>query len=175
MTRESLDMYRRTVGNDQASVARGMNNLAMWLMEDQDFVPAEQLLRDALELRIRLLGPEHADSAASTILLADLCIEIKRYAEALELAVTARAVSVEVFGPDDWRIASAASAEGAALAGLQRFDEAEVLLLQGFEGLSNDDDAKPYFVSSASRWLAQLYRSTGRPNEAAKYAAEPGN
>ena len=35
----------------------GMNNLAMWLIEAGDFAAAEQLVREALEMRRKLLGP----------------------------------------------------------------------------------------------------------------------
>ena len=173
MSRESLEMYQRTVGDDHLSVARGKNNLALWLMEDHEFAPAGDLLREALELRNRLLGSEHEDVAASMVLLADLYVETERYEEALDLAVKAKAISIETLGTGHWRTASAAIAEGAALAGLQRFDEAEPLLLQGFAVLNDDSDARPYFVSSASRWLAQLYRSTGRPDEAARLETNP--
>jgi tetratricopeptide (TPR) repeat protein len=163
MSRESLDMYQRTVGDGHPSEATGKNNLAMWLIEDKDYVAAEQPLREALELRVQLLGPEHPDVAGSMILLADLFVETERYAEALDLAVEAKAVCIEALGSDHWRCASAASAEGAALAGLGRVDEAEVLLLQSVEVLQNDADARPYYVSSAARWLRQLHRSMGKP------------
>jgi len=163
MSRESLDMYQRTVGDGHPSVATGKNNLAMWLIEDKEYVAAEQPLREALELRVQLLGPEHPDVAGSMILLADLLVETERYAEALDLAVEAKAVCIEALGPDHWRTASADTAQGAALAGLGRVDEAEVLLLKGVEVLKNDADARPYYVSSAARWLRKLHHSMGKP------------
>ena len=50
-----------------------------------DFASAESLLRDALEVRSKRLGPEHADVAATMTLLAGVLIETKRYDEALQL------------------------------------------------------------------------------------------
>jgi tetratricopeptide (TPR) repeat protein len=146
-----------------------MNNLALWLIEDKEYASAEPLLREALELRRKLLGPEHADVAASMTLLAALLVDTPQYEEARSLAGDAKTICAEAFSPDHWRTASAASAEGAALAGLQRYAEAEPVLLESFNTLRNDSGALPFYVSNASRWLADLYRALGRPDEAAKY------
>ncbi len=156
MSRDSLDAYRRIHGEEHPSVARGMSNLAMWLLEKKDYVSAEPLLRQALESRIRLLGPKHADVAATKILLAGLFVETDRNAEALELAADARVVCIEAFGADHWRTASAASVEGAALAGLRRFDEARALLQPSFKVLRDASEALPYFVDSAASWQAKI-------------------
>lgn len=166
-SRESLEMYLRTVGSDHPSAARGKNNLAMWLLEDKQFAEAEELLAEALQLRTELHGPEHADVAGSQILMAGLLIETNRFSEALELAAAARAVCANEFGADHWRTASAAAAEGAALSGLQRYDEVEALLVESMRILSNDEDALPYYVNSARRWLEDFYRASGKSRDAA--------
>ena len=174
MSRESLEMYQRTVGSDHLSVARGKNNLATLLIENKEYAAAEQPLREALDLRRQLLGLEHPDVAVSMILLADLFVETARYAEALDLAVPAKTICVEALGLDHWQTASAASAQGAALAGLKRYDKAEPLLVESYKVLRNDADARPLYVSSARRWLVDLYIQTGRPAEAERYR-EPGS
>jgi eukaryotic-like serine/threonine-protein kinase len=143
-------------------------------MEDRDFAAAEPLLREALELRRRLLGPEHADVAASMTLLAGLLVDTGRFEEALPLATEAKAISLAAFAPDHWRTASAASAEGAALAGLLRHEEAEASLLASYAILSSDPGTLPYYASSSRRWLAALYEALGRPREAARYAPSQG-
>jgi tetratricopeptide (TPR) repeat protein len=171
MSRESLDMYRRTVGNEHPSVARGMNNQAMWLMEDNDYPAAEPLLREALDLRVKLLGPEHADVAGSMTLLAALLVDTDRFDEALDLSTRAKAICLNVFSADHWRTASASSAEGAALAGLRQYAEAEPLLLSSFNVLRNDTGALPFYITNAMRWLAEMYDDSGRPVEAARYRA----
>ncbi|MDH4048502.1 MAG: tetratricopeptide repeat protein [Gammaproteobacteria bacterium] len=171
LSKESLDMYRRTVGNEHPSAARGMNNLAMWQMEEDNYVAAEPLLREALDLRKKLLGPEHTDVAGSLTLLADLLIETNRFDEALLLARDAKTIYLKTFSADHWRTASAASAEGAALAGLKQYEEAEPLLVESFNVLRAETSALPYFVAGARRWLVNLYDKTGRPDQAAKARA----
>ena len=109
--------------------------------------------------------------AGSMTLLAALLVDTERYEEALSLASDARALCLKALAPDHWRTATAASTEGAALAGLQRYDEAEKLLLESFSVLRSDSGALRFYTSNASRWLAKLYQSLGRPAEAAKYLA----
>ena len=71
--------------------------------------------------------------------------------------------------PDHWRTASAEAAEGAALAGLRQFDEAEQLLLASNEVLHKDKAAVHIYVTNSSRWLAKLYQAMGQPEKARKY------
>jgi len=174
-SRESLDMYRRTVGDEHPSVATGMANLGIWLMEAGDDASAESLLRDSLDLRKRLLGSEHRDVAGSMTLLADLLVDTKRFDEARALGAEAKAICAQALGPDHWRTAAAASAEGAALAGLARYEEARTLLAQSFTKLKNDPGALPFYVRNATRWMADLYKGLGDPDEAAKYIAMLGD
>jgi hypothetical protein len=102
-------------------------------------------------------------------LLADLLIDTGRFDEALPLAIDAKANCAKAFGNEHWRTASAASAEGAALAGLEKYAEAEDLLVDSVRILQNDAGALPFFVANAKRWLAELYLAMGRSEEAAKY------
>jgi hypothetical protein len=66
------------------------------------------------------------------------------------------------------------SAQGEALTGLGKFDEAEVLLLGSFEILKADDGALPMFVESTEQRLASLYQRWGRtPTESPADPAGP--
>jgi tetratricopeptide (TPR) repeat protein len=149
-----------------------MNNLAIWMMEGNDFAQAEQMLREALDVRRKRLGPAHADVAGTMTLLAGVLIETQRYDEALTLAADARAVYVKSLGDAHWRTASAASAEGAARAGLKQFQQAEPLLVDSHAILHGGAGALIYYRKSADRWLGRLYQSTGRPDQAAKFLAQ---
>jgi tetratricopeptide (TPR) repeat protein len=172
LSRASLETYTLALGADHPSVARSKNNLAMWMMEANDFTAAETLLREALDVRVKRLGAEHADSAGTMTLLAGVLIETKRYDEALKLSAAAHAVYLKSLGREHWRTASAASAEGAARAGLAQFQQAEPLLVESRTVLHGGTGALTYFLKSSDRWLGRLYQSTGRPEKAAKYLAQ---
>jgi tetratricopeptide (TPR) repeat protein len=107
--------------------------------------------------------------------LAHLYIETDRFGEALTLAADAKAICKDVYSDQHWRTASAATAEGAALAGLRRYEEAEAILVQSFTVLKNDASATSFYVANATRWLADLYQKLDKPDEAARYRAMLGD
>ena len=172
LSKASLEMYKRTVGVEHPSVARGMHNLAIWMMERDDLAAAAPLLHEALDLRRKILGPDHPDTAGTMTLLADVLAETGQYEQARALAADARAIYIKTLGADHWRTASAASAEGAALTGLKQYKAAEALLLDSNAVLHRDPSTIPYYAGSCDRWLATLYKATGQPDKAARYAAQ---
>ena len=74
------------------------------------------------------------------------------------------------YGADHWRTAWALSLEGASLSALDRFADAEPLLLQAYEILSSNAGARVSQVESALQYLADLYTAWGRPEDAARYS-----
>jgi hypothetical protein len=72
-----------------------------------------------------------------------------------------------------WRTAVAESAEGAALAGLGRYAEAENLLVSSHRTLSSDAGVPPMFVSQASERLASVYEARGEPEKARSILSLP--
>jgi len=75
-----------------------------------------------------------------------------------------------------WQVASAKSLLGAALLGQKRYAEAEPLLLAGAEGLLKGRNAMPAQakanVPAAVQRLIDLYKATGRADDAAKWRKE---
>jgi hypothetical protein len=65
---------------------------------------------------------------------------------------------------------------GGALSGLRRYDEAEPLLLSGYDGMNRRATQIPPAagdrVSEALERLVQLYEALGKKDEAAKRRAE---
>jgi hypothetical protein len=158
MMQQSLDMYRRTLGPEHPSIARGMGNQAMWQMEAGDYVTAEALLRDALQMRRKLLGNEHTDVAGTLTLLASLLVDTRRFEEARSAAAEARAICLPALGASHWRTAAAASTEGAALAGLGQAAQGAKLLFEGLAALRADTGALPFFLNNANRWAEEYNR-----------------
>ena len=72
-----------------------------------------------------------------------------------------------------WQIASAQSMLGTVLASQQKYAAAEPLLLQGYQGLK-DDEAQilrptKYNLTEARQRLGRLYEAWCKPDEAAKW------
>jgi serine/threonine-protein kinase len=106
-------------------------------------------------------------------LLASLLIDTGHFEEALSLGKDAKAVWTKALAPGHWRTASAEAVEGAALAGLGRYDEAEKMLLASYGVLHEDKGAAHVYVVNSSRWLARLYLAMGQPAKAARFRVSP--
>jgi hypothetical protein len=82
----------------------------------------------------------------------------------------------EKLQPGVWNTFTAQSLLGGSLLGQQRYDEAEPLLLTGFEGMKKQQDKIPppgrmRLVEAAER-LVQLYEAKQNKDEAAKWNKE---
>ena len=86
-----------------------------------------------------------------------------------KLATDAKAIRLKALTPDTGVRPAPTATEGAALAGLRQFDEAEKLLLASYKVLHEDRGAMKFYVTSSSRWLAKLYQAMGQPEKAGRY------
>jgi tetratricopeptide (TPR) repeat protein len=172
-TRESLQIYRTLFPGDNPDVARAMNRLGSLLTESGDYSTADPYLQDALKMRRRLFGEAHPEVASSLVSVAILQVATEKYIDALASARAAREMFTSALSASNWKTAVAQSVNGAALAGVHMYPEAEKELLQAYTLLNQDAAALPSYRMLARRYLAKLYRQWGRPAEAARYAVEP--
>jgi tetratricopeptide (TPR) repeat protein len=148
-----------------------MTLLGYLLTESGDYSSADTYLQEGLGMRRRLFGNSHPEIASSLLYVAILQVATRKYPDAL---VSARA-SVDMFtaglSATNWKTAIAQAVSGAALAGLGRYSEAEEQLVHGYTILSNDGGALPMYRTLARRYLEDLYRKWGRPQNARRYEA----
>lgn len=168
--RESLHIYRTLFAGDNAEVARTMNGLGYLLMDTGDYANAESYLQEGLEMRRRLFGKAHPEIASSLLYVAVLQVATQKYAPALVSARAAADMYTAGLSASNWKTAVAKSVSGAALAGMGKYAEAEAQLVYGYTILSNDQGALPMYRTLARRYLEDLYRKWGRPQEARRYA-----
>jgi hypothetical protein len=95
------------------------------------------------------------------------------YQDALASSGAALEIYTAALSASNWKTALAESINGAALAGVRRYGEAEQHLLHAYSILSSDAGALPMYRKLTARYLEDLYRSWGRPRDALRYAAVP--
>lgn len=169
--RQCLDMRRNVLGPEHPAVAGSATSLGFWLMLEGRYAEAERLLDEGLAIRRDVLGEDHPETAGTMTVSANLLIETGRYSLGLELARKAEQILTGSLPAGHWRIAAARSIEGAALAGIGEFAEAEPLLLTSLEALENAPI--PRLAEDGRRRIAQLYTAWGRPEKARQYASIP--
>jgi len=172
-TRESLHIYRALFPGDNPDVASTMNRLGYLLTESGDYSTADIYLQDALKMRRRLFGDTHPEVASSLASVAILQVATGKYVDALVSARTAKEMFTSALSASNWKTAIAQSVNGAALAGVHMYAEAEKELLPAYTLLNQDAAALPTYRTLARRYLAELYLAWGRPAEAARYAVRP--
>lgn len=150
-----------------------MNGLARALVTQAKYPEAGALLLRPLDLRRRVLGQEHKDTMGTAVELALLWQAEGKFAASEPLAREAVQADTKNL-PDDWPRFLAQSVLGASLAGQQKYEEAEPLLLAGYPGM----EARKARIAApdldqrarARARIVQLYRAWGKPAEAASWA-----
>jgi tetratricopeptide (TPR) repeat protein len=169
MMRESIEINRRELGPDHTDVAGGNTSLAYWLTTAGDYDEASSLLEEALRIRRATLGDDHPQVATTLAVQANLLVAQRKFREGQEVAAQALGIlAPPTLPPDHWLIAMATNVQGAALAGLGRYAEAEKLLLSSLPNLSGSPISD--LPQRGRARLADLYTAWGRPEDAARYA-----
>jgi len=115
-----------------------------------------------------LLDADHPDVAITRTGLAVMLVKTDRGEEALEPARLAIEPLDAAYGSDHWRSLWARATLGAALVSIDSYDEAETLLTESYEGLRQSPGARRFHIETVRGQLADLYRLTDRPGEAAR-------
>jgi serine/threonine-protein kinase len=172
---QSLDIYRKLFSGDNPDVAQTMNALGFWLTEAGDYATAERYIREALEMRRRLFGESDRAIASSLVHAAILQVATHQYPEAALSARKGEEMFAATVSATGWRTALAESVQGAALAGMAEYPAAEKHLLHGYTVLNDDEGAFPMYRVLVRRYVEELYRRWGRPQDARRYAVAKSN
>ena len=121
-------------------------------------------------------GIPYRESASLATQARDLLSQGK-FAEAEPVARECLALR-EQLAPDDWRTFNSRSMLGHSLLGQKKYDEAEPLLLSGYEGLKQREQKIPAAgkvrLQEAIQRLVQLYEAMGRAGQAAEWKQKLG-
>ncbi|MEM8564546.1 MAG: tetratricopeptide repeat protein, partial [Pseudomonadota bacterium] len=166
---EALDIQTAAFGEEHPEVAASMSVLGRFLSESGQTEEAEARLRRALALYgSGLLEPDHPDVAIPEMVLADLLANKGELTEALELSTVSHNKLAAAFGEDHWLANVAYSIQGGVLSSLQRFDEAEPILLQSYSFLESAGTRPQQAQRARNRIIAHFERS-GDEKRAARY------
>lgn len=97
---EALAAAQKTYGKSSPETALSLNNLAMLSKVHKDFVRAEKLYLQSLEISEKIVGPEHPDLTIPLSNLAMLYAEEKEFGKAFELSDRAVSILENKYGPD---------------------------------------------------------------------------
>ena len=120
------------------------------------------------------LGANHEEVAAFLVNLGRALMEQQECQTAEPMLREGLEIRRQTLPSSDWRQGSAESVLGECLAQLERYEEAEALLLSGYSKLRTSE-ARPERIAEARDRLARFYDAREQPEKAAEYrqAASP--
>jgi tetratricopeptide (TPR) repeat protein len=163
LRRRALDIAIGAFGGESASAVVAMASLAALHIDRRRYLDAEPLLILAERVMTGRVAPDHPMLATTSAALARVALARGEAAQAVERA--GRAVEIERRDPHG-RSAEPLRALGAALAAMERFEEAEPVLK---EALAQDTKRYGADATETARSLAQLanlYLRWGRAADA---------
>ena len=179
---KNLVAIRRSVlGGEHPDTINSLDRLAEIYDRRHKYDRAEKLLERVTALRRRVTGPQHRDTLATLASLGQVRIHEQKYATA-EPPLREALRSYQKTMPEHWRRYRTESLMGASLAGQGKLEEAEPLLLSGYQGLLQRQSSIPVDYRSdlaqTGEWIVRLYRNWGRDRQAAEWrrrlqSAEP--
>jgi tetratricopeptide (TPR) repeat protein len=158
--REAIDVRRRA-GETDAGLAKDLFSLAIVLRQRQRAGEAVPLMEEALRLQRQLLEGEHPDLAQTLTLLGSVRLDLGETREAEPLLRDALAIRRAKL-PGNWLTANTASVLGGCLVALERFDEAEALLVESLPAIEAALGPRDFRSRDARERLAELDERTAR-------------
>ena len=160
-------------------MATTLNNLSHVWVGQGKYDEALSALQGALTIALPTLGSGHPLIAIYKTNLASVHLARKEAGaaeplvrEALQIRIHAPGVVPyrrRTFPEDDWSVAATKSLLGATLAALQRYDEAEAVLLDAHRDLEAVPGPQSRDAKATLARLVALYDAWGRPDRAAAY------
>jgi serine/threonine-protein kinase len=169
--RETEGALRGAYPDGHPSLAAALHLHGRHLQNMNRWADAEVPLRESLELRRRLLGPNSIDVALSDIDLGFNLTMMQSYNDAEPFDRDAIRILRMKFDDHNAMVVMARDHLAEALRGQGHFAEAESLLLAGYERFKNPNSVTKAWLGHALSALGRLYDAEGRPDEAAKYRA----
>lgn len=169
----TLAAQRRVLGEEHPDTVQTMIDLAEIRRNEGNYAQAEPLALKSIEIR-RRKTPQDPDMAESLALLADLRLRERRYTEA-EHQLRESVNILERLAPQarTWGYYNARSRLGASLAGQNKYQEAEPLLISGFEGMFERRARIAAYnrpeLERAGKRIVQLYEDWRKPDKAAEW------
>jgi serine/threonine protein kinase len=171
---ECLALSREKLGDDHPSTATTLENLARAYLASERGEQALPLFRELVEAQRQRSAGDALMIALFQWSTARELLEHRQYAEA-EKYLRESLGTIERLRPDHWSTFAAKCQLGAAIAGQGRFEEAEPLCLDGYNGLVHRHAGVPVEVKlrieEALQRLIDLYTAWEKPAVAAKWQA----
>ena len=156
----------------QSWLAYNRSQLAGVLSRQGKWAEAEPLFRDEIQALRTRLPADDPQLASMLAQLTTALLQGEKFADAEPVARECLVIREKKM-PDDWLTFNARAMLGGSLLGQKKYEDAEPLLLSGYEGMELRESKIPPVgkvrLREALQRLAQLCAATGHPDQAAEW------
>lgn len=170
--RNIVDNAAKLYGENHTKTLTAMNNLAMTLYALEKLPEAESFLRRTVEGRRTVLGNNDRRTAMSIYNLGLILADQGKDEDAEAPLREALTILPDKLPEDHWIPANIRSRLGACLAALERFKEAEPLLIKSYGQLKSRLGTKHPRTQEALDRIVSAYNAWGKEKEAQKWLAK---
>jgi tetratricopeptide (TPR) repeat protein len=182
---EDLKLAQDQDGPEHPNTLSAMHNLGSAYSEAGRLADALSLLQGLLKLRRTHLGPDHPDTLNTMRFLGSVLLKHKAYASAEPIVREFLALSEEKM-PNTYQMFQGKWLLGRSLLGQKKYRDAELLLLEGYEGMKRHETtllARSLWPVSAPAYLKggmiknlqqiiEIYEASGQREQAANWRAK---
>lgn len=173
LLQNALSVYRKSFDEEDTEVAEILRHLAKNRILQGDTLSAEHLYDEALMIfRNDSQRMSHPNFSFLLLDIADMQIAEGDLSRAVLLLREAYDIRQKILSQDDWHIAEAQIKLGACLTDLGRYEEAEPLLLEGYEYFSNKYRGRNQRVQDVLKQLVKFYNKWEKPEKVKIYKNE---
>jgi tetratricopeptide (TPR) repeat protein len=167
-----LETYSRVLGPEHADTLMAQQGLAHNLLLQHRYGDAVTVGLPAADGLSHALGEEHAWSLTALGVYGAAACHTDQAEKGLAALRKVGAIRAQKLGVDNWRTLSTSVQLGTCLVVLNRYGQAEPLLLQAVPKLEKDRGAQFDRTQEGYRTLGELYAATNRPQEAAVWRSK---
>lgn len=169
LSRRVVEMRTRALGAEHSDTLQSQNTLARILEEEGKYAEADPLFTRVIGVRQRVLGPRNSVTLDAVANLGELRVDEARYPEAEATLRSCLDIQKQTM-PSDYRRYWTQTLLGASLAGEQKYEEAEPLLVGGYDGMKQNaasvSDLSRQKLQKAGELVVKLYAEWNKPDKA---------
>jgi hypothetical protein len=174
---ETLRIRTAKLGVTHPYTLGSMNNLALHYQELGRLSEALPLLEQAVRGLKESIGAQHHDTLTVMNTLVCAYLDSRKWAEAEKTVREGLAIR-EHKAPDEWDTFDTRSLLGGCLSGQKKYDAAEPLLVQGYEGMKARESKIPTpskkALAHAGVRIVELYDAWGKKGKADEWRKKLG-
>ena len=171
MYRQVIDLRRTALGEKHPKVSLAMNNLAYLMYVSDRYEEAEAIFRKSLAIQRESLPAEHLELLNTLGKLSNVIMARGQFDVAEPLLREGLRIAKKHLNEGDRGMGLTKSKLGRCLLALQKAEEAEPLLVQAFDVFREEGRLSRGEGAACLGALIQLYETTDRPDQAARYQA----